>query len=68
MNLVFEVAFFTYLRSQTGKRVVALQMIKLLARPTNNAEKISWTKEGRNFKRKHFKAFYAGLHKIFAFH
>jgi len=51
---------------QNSEKLVGWQMIKLLARLTNNAEKISWKR--RIFKCKRFKEFFTGLQKIFGFH
>jgi len=43
-------------------------MIKVLARPTNNAEPFCGQRKGGKFKCEHRTKFCAGLHEIFGFH
>jgi len=42
-------------------------MIKVLARPTNNAEQFCGQRKGGTFKCEHFTKFFPGLHDIFGF-
>jgi len=43
-------------------------MIKVLARPTNNAKQFCGQRKEGNFKYEHFTKFCAGLHEGFGFH
>jgi len=72
MNLNFEVVVYLpiYARRQAqhNESWLERQMIKLLSRPTNNAEQFCGQRKGDKFKCDHFTKFCAGLHEIFGFH
>jgi len=68
MNLDFEVAFLPiYSRKQANhnKSLVGRQAMKVLARPTNNAEQFCGQRQGSKFKCEHFTKFSSGLDENF---
>ena len=71
MNLYLEVVIFylfTLQYRQNSEKLVRWQMIKVLARPTNNAKQFCGQRKEGNFKYEHFTKFCAGLHEGFGFH
>jgi len=59
---------FTLTNRQNSEKLMRQQMIKLLARPTNNAEQFCGQRKEGNFKCQHFTKFCAALYEIFDFH
>jgi len=71
-NLNFEAVVFLPIcadkQAKHNESLVERQMIKVLARPTNNVEQFCGQRRGGKFKCQHFTKFCSGLHEIFGFH
>jgi len=68
VELVVFLPIFTLANRQNSKKLVGWQLIKVLARPTNNVEQFCGQRKERNFKCEHFTKQCTGLHEIFGFH
>jgi len=67
LEVVFFLATFAHNQAQHNESLVELQMIKVLARPTNTTEQFCGPRKGGKCKCEQLTKFCPGLHEIFGF-
>jgi len=67
LEIVFFLPIYAHKQAKHNESLVEQQMIKVLARPTNNAEQFCGQRKGGKCKCEQLTKFCAGLHESFGF-